>query len=295
MTSFITLTFLVVMLGIHVPAAWWWQRRMLGGVDAATRDAVQHDLRGYWVRLILAQAVVILGIGVWIALHPEIIWNFQIQASSGRIGFYAFHGLWWPFVFPLILRLDKSLRAHGVLTGPTQPGPVRTASLRARKVSEYLPSWSTPLEVAIVIIGMTVVAARAITAPDPNPALLWSAGMFAFWAVVFVVGYAFWIRTEVQQSYSWLAETATEEEIEAHRRFRVRGIFAMQIAGAATFFAASAMVIEVARGTISGSTVGLIGGIGGAVLGIGGGVLGTLASLRAAKLQRAQQYREQGH
>ncbi|MCL4693092.1 MAG: hypothetical protein KJ060_11355, partial [Candidatus Hydrogenedentes bacterium] len=232
--------------------------------------------------------------GAWTALHPEVIWNFQIQASSGRIGFYAFHGLWWPFVFPLILRLDKSLRAHGVLAGPTQPGPVRRASLRARKVSEYLPSWSTPLEVAIVIIGITVVAARAVSAPDLSPALLWSAGMFAFWAVVFVVGYAFWIRMEVQQSYTWFAANATEEELEAHRRFRVRSIFALQIAGAATFFAASAMVVEVARGSISGSTVGLIGGIAGAVLGIGGGVFGTIASLRAAKLQRAQQYREQG-
>lgn len=295
MTSFITLTFLVVMLGIHVPAAWWWQRRMLRGVDAATRESVRRDVRGYWVRLIAAQTVVLLGAVVWAVMHADGFRNFQIQASSGRIGFYAFHGLWWPFVFPLALRLDKSLRARGVFAGSTQLGPVRTASLKARKVSEYLPSWSTPLEVAMVVIGITVVAARSLTAPDLNPALLWSAGMFAFWAVVFVVGYAFWIRMEVQQSYSWLAETATEEELEAHRRFRVRGIFALQIAGALTFFAASAMVIEVARGSISGSTVGLIGGIAGAVLGLGGGVFGTIASLRVAKLQRARQYREQGH
>lgn len=295
MTSFITLTFLVLMLCVHVPAAWWWQRRMLRGVDAAPRESVQRDVRGYWVRLIVAQTIVLLGAVVWAVMHPEPFRNFQIQASSGRIGFYAFHGLWWPFVFPLILRLDKSLRAHGVLRGPTQPGPVRTASLRARKVSEYLPSWSTPLEVALVTIGINNVAARAVTAPDLNPALLWSAGLFAFWAVAFVIGYAFWIRMEVQQSYSWLADNVTEEEIESHRRFRVRGIFALQIAGALTFFAASAMVIEVARGTLSGSTVGLIGGIAGAVLGIGGGAFGTLASLRAAKLQRARQYREQGH
>jgi hypothetical protein len=291
MMNVISVIYFVMMIGVHAPAAWLVQRNMLRGLDEPTRRAVTQDLRRYWIRLVIAQMALVIVAISWL-LYSGGALEFGVQTATGGIAFYGFHAIWWPFVFPFMLRLDKSMRAHGVVVSSAQPGPVRRASLRARKVSEYLPSWSTPLEVALVVIGITTVAVRALTAPGLNTALLWSAGMFALWAVVFVVGYAFWIRMEVQQSYSWLAGNSTEEEIEAHRRFRVRGIFALQIAAAATFFAASALVIEVARGTISGSTVGLIGGIAGTVIGLGGGVFGTIASLRAAKLQRARQYRK---
>ena len=98
--------------------------------------------------------------------------------------------------------------------------------------------------------------------------------------------YAFWIRTEVRQSYLWLQGTASDEEIEVHRRFRTRMVFAGQLLGAAVFFGASWLVLEVAHGIISESMAGLIGGVSGGVFGLAGGIAGTVASMRAARLQR---------
>jgi hypothetical protein len=292
MNNLIMVFFFVALLLVHVPVTWWWQRRMFRGVDEPTRQSISHDIRGHWIRLLAAQTLILICAGAWLVLSPEAVRNSQLQSGSIGMATIGFHIIWWPFVFPLALRLDKSLRAHGVLAPLAQPGPVRTASLRARQVSEYLPAWSTPLEVALVVIGLTAVGARALTAPDLHTPLLWSAGMFAFFAVAFVIGYAFWIRFEVQQSYSPLQETATDDDIEAHRRFRIRAIYFLQIAAATTFFAVAAIVVEVARGTLSGPTAGLIGGTAGAVLGIGGGIFGTVASVRAARLHRSKQYRE---
>jgi hypothetical protein len=283
--------YFAVMIGVHAPAAWLLQWHMLRGVDEPTRSALAQDLRGYWIRLLVAQAVLVIVAISWL-LHTGGALELGVQTASGGIAFYGFHAIWWPFAFPLMLRLDKSLRAHGVLASPAQTGPVRTASLRARTVSEYLPNWSTPLEVALVVVAITFIGIRAFTAPNLNPTLLASAALFAFCAVVFVVAYAYWIRTELEQSYSWLHETATEQEIESHRRFRVRVIFYLLIAAATTFFAVSVMVVEVARSTISGATAGLIGGIAGTVLGLGGGIFGTIASFRAARLQRTKKFRE---
>ncbi len=118
------------------------------------------------------------------------------------------------------------------------------------------------------------------------------AGIFALTGLVIVLGYGFWIRTETQQSYAMFNETATEEDIDAHRRFRVRLVYAGQLIMAATFFAAAGLFIEVGHGTITESLAGLIGGSLGAVVGLAGGAAGTIASLRAAKLQRTRQYRE---
>lgn len=103
-----------------------------------------------------------------------------------------------------------------------------------------------------------------------------------------MAAYAFWIRMEVRQSYLWLQGTASDEEIEEHRRFRVRIVFGGQLLGAAVFLGASALVLEVAHGTLSESMAGIIGGVTGCAFGIAGGVAGTVAGMRAARLQRVR-------
>ena len=108
-----------------------------------------------------------------------------------------------------------------------------------------------------------------------------------------MAAYAFWIRMEVRQSYLWLQGTASDENIEEHRRFRVRIVFAGQLLGAAAFFGAAALLLEVAHGTLSENIAATIGGILAGAFGIAGGIAGTVAGLRAARLQRVRTPKDQ--
>ncbi|MCC6491178.1 MAG: hypothetical protein IT364_27060 [Candidatus Hydrogenedentes bacterium] len=292
MTQLFSMFLLAVLVGVHVPAVWWWRRHMLFGVESAVKERILQDQRGAWIRLQIAYWAAIAGVCCWLLLDPDGVISGQKTRELSRVGFILFHVVWWPFAFPCVQRLDRALRTHGVLASPILLGPTRTASLKPRSVRDYLPAWSTAAEVALLAVAITVLAARALTLDTIESRLAWSATIFASTALLFMAGYAFWVRMEVQQSYTWLHATASDEEIEQHRRFRTRMVFAGQLLGAAIFFGASWLVLEVAHGTISESMAGLIGGITGGVFGLAGGVAGTVASLRAVRLQRLRTPKE---
>ncbi|MCC6699845.1 MAG: hypothetical protein IT365_29755 [Candidatus Hydrogenedentes bacterium] len=293
MTQLFSPIFLAIMVGVHLPAAWWWRRRMLRGVDGLTRESVLREQRGAWLRLQIAYWAAILGVCGWALLDFDAIVSGQRSQALSSAGLILFHLIWWPFVFPCMQRLDRALREHGVLVSPATLGPARTASLKPRCVRDYLPAWSTAAEIAFLAVAVTVLATRALTLEAIEPRLAWGATVFAATALLFMAAYAFWIRMEVRQSYAWLRGTASDKEMETHRRFRVRIVFAGQLLGAAVFFGASALVIEVAHGTFSESMAGMIGGITGCAFGIAGGVAGTVAGMRAARLQRVRTSEDQ--
>ena len=71
--------------------------------------------------------------------------------------------------------------------------------------------------------------------------------MLAGAAVVFLVFYQLWIRREVTTSFG-VAQTGREgsayvERAESLRRFRILGIFWLQICMATVFFAASGVIL----------------------------------------------------
>ena len=292
MMAIFTPVFLICAIAFHLPFALWWQRRMLSGVDEPTRRAIANTLHTRWILFYVVYAVAFGGILCWLALDWTAIRTNQRGGWVTGVALGVFHGVWWPFVMPIFQDLDRALRQHGVTAHGGPSSPVRVATLKPRRMIEYLPGWAGACEIAVLLVSATVLATRVITAGSIEPRLAMGAAVFAMTGFITIVAYAFWIRMETQQSYAAFSETATEEEIESLRRFRVRMVFAGQLLMACTFFIAAGLFIEVARGTIAEPTAGLIGGALGSAVGIAGGIAGTMAGLRAAKLQRTKPYRE---
>lgn len=287
MMAIFTPVFLICAIAFHLPFALWWQRRLLSGVDEPTRRAIADTLRTRWRVFYVAY-----GILCWLSLDWTAIQSNQRGGWVTSVALGVFHGVWWPFAMPIFQALDRALREYGVTTHGISSNPVRMATLKPRRVSEYLPEWGGACEIAVLLVSATVLVTRVLTAGSIEPRLALGGAMFAATGLITIVAYAFWIRMETQQSYAAFSETATEDEIENLRRFRVRMVFAGQLLMACTFFIAAGLFIEVARGTIAEPTAGVIGGVLGSAVGIAGGIAGTMAGLRAAKLQRTKPYRE---
>jgi len=292
MMTIVTPVFLICAIAFHLPFALWWQRRLLSGVDEPTRRAIADTLRARWWIFYVVYAAAFGGVLCWLAFDWTAIVSNQRHGWIPGVALGVFHGVWWPFAMPIFHALDRALREHGVTTEGTPTSPVRTATLKPRRVFEYLPSWSGVSELALLLVGATVLLTRVLTAEIIEPRLAMGAALFAMTGLITIVAYAFWIRMETQQSYSTFSESATEEELESLRRFRIRLVFAGQLLMAGAFLVAAGLFIEVARGTIAEPTAGVIGGVLGSAVGIAGGIAGTMAGLRAAKLQRTKQYCE---
>jgi hypothetical protein len=251
----------------------------------AVLAALQPKLR---LLLIIWLAVVIAAAGALLVSRG----SADVLRFIGFSSIMGFHLIWWPFVVPVFRRMESELKRRGLQRSAQAAGPVRTAQLRPRRASEYLSPWMNAFPVGITVAGVATLTWRLALYPPAEMRIWVLSTVFGTSAVVFWATWSAWVRKEIAMSYpvdeaGELAE-AQIAALESLRRFRVLGIYWLQIAASAFFFAAAILCVEVGRGAISEVAVGVFGGVAGSVLGIAGGVFGTIASIRMHRALRTR-------
>lgn len=248
---------------------------------------VRGTVRRGFIRMGLATLAVVAAGVAWYLLDREAIDAGQRKSLLSPLVFAVFHLLWWPFAMPVITALDRANRDRPETPG--RSGEVRVASLRPRLVSSYLSSFARALPPLLGLAAPAVLVWRSL-AVDAGGGVIAFASVFALGGYSFLITYGFWARREVTgpQQLADLGDGSEryEREVERLRRFRVRGVYAMQVSAAAVFFGCAALSIDASAGRIDGRVLGLVGGILGSAIGVAGGVFGTLASVYAFRLAR---------
>jgi hypothetical protein len=210
----------------------------------------------------------------------------------------AFHLLWWP----IAVRVHAEATRVGMGKAPCSPfgspGNVRMASLKPRRVSDYLSPTARAVPPLIGITALALTGRRFLTTAS-GVALSPQCWLFTAVGVLIIVAYGFWIRREVAAPQALAGEgDALEryyEEVEANRRFRVRCVFALQVVFSSLFFASGYFSIIVAQGKLSGARLGLFGGLGGSVVGLLGAICGIVGSARMRRIEFLRQQLTSGN
>jgi len=177
---------------------------------------------------------------------------------------------------------DKSLRSqkdddHTGIPKPT----IRMASLKPRRISDFIPDRLIPLPWIIIAIMIVLFLWRFLS---PGLTSLHRFGPVGF--LILGIGelglYAVWLRKEV--SAPQMLEPEDDEEI-IHswfelRAFRVRSVFIMHSILPAFFVLVAIALLESFRGTFDVMIAVIIGGGGGAFLGLCGGMICVLADIK---------------
>jgi hypothetical protein len=205
----------------------------------------------------------------------------------------AFHLLWWPIAVRVHAEATRAGMGEASCSPFPSPGNVRMASLKPRRVSDYLSPTARAVPLLIGITALALTGHRVLTTAS-GVALSPQCWLFTAVGVLIIVAYGFWIRREVAAPQALAGEgDALEryyEEVEANRRFRVRCVFAFQVVFSSLFFAVGYFSIIVDQGRLSGATLGLLGGLGGSLVGLLGAICGIAGS---AKMRRIQSLRQQ--
>jgi hypothetical protein len=285
--NYVNLAMIAVFVGIHYPVTRWYVLRTLADVDHDKRTAILSALR-LRIRLLLWVWLVAVGASVaWLAIHR---FSAISLTQAGGASILAFHAIWWPFAVPVIQKVHTELRRHGIERSPMPVGRVRSASLKPRAVRSYLTLWMRALPPVLAAAGTLAVAITAYQDP-PSETRIWvMAVVFTASAVLFLVLWSAWVRREITMSY-FVGEGGDSTDVrmlaaEELRRFRVLGIYWLQLAGSAVFFGSALIVLQVDRGTLSESAAGIFGGIAGTSIGLAGAVFGAVASFRMQRLMR---------
>lgn len=256
--------------------------------QAEVRGAVRRGL----VRMTLATIAVAAVAAAWYALDREAIAAGARTGALSGVAFGVFHLLWWPFAMPVLTALDRVNRDRanrGRRAPAPRPPEVRVASLKPRRVDTFLPRSARLLPPLLGLAAPAALAWRFVAVGAGSGAIA-AALAFAAGGYAFLISYGFWARREVAVPQD-LAEMEAradeyEKEIDRLRRFRVRGIYALQVTASAVFFGCATVTVDVSAGRLDGRTLGLVGGILGGAVGVAGGVFGTLASVYAFRLAR---------
>jgi hypothetical protein len=207
-----------------------------------------------------------------------------------QAGILGFHAIWWPFVVPVFRTMERELETRGLTRTQQGAGPKRSAALTPRRIEEYLPGWMRGLAFAVGAAGIGGLTWRLALHTPEQIRLNVMIVTFSLSGVFLLVAWGWWIRREMAAPYvaDGAPENATARmaEAESLRRFRMRGICALQIAGAATFFAFAIACVELDRGAISERALGIAGGIAGTLVGTAGAVFGAVAGIRTQRAMR---------
>lgn len=176
--------------------------------------------------------------------------------------------IFWIFAAPLLGKIDKAARAsvqEQIAGGDSQ---YRAASLRPRKLSNYLP---LPLRVPGMLICVITLAylIGQISVASPGLRLTMPIGYGAI-AVIFFFLYEVWIRGEAlgaQALGSGNTSGPTAEEAEWTRRRRVRQIFFLQITLTLFFSMMALVAIGIRWESPTGSTIGALTAVAGVLVG----------------------------
>ncbi len=268
-----------------------------GAVDGGE---VMEVYRAAMKRLLVLGTLGFLAIAIYITLDRQAV-------IEGRRGFVLgleialFHFLWWPIAMPAI-RLASPGRKTGSTSGGGSVAPpaghapvgaVRQASLRPRRVSDDLGPMMRLMPFGIAGLGLGVTLWRGLGIPAESSYPLGSL-VFTMGAMIVLVAYGLWIRLEVEapQPLQGSGEDLRrlENALERQRRFRVRGVFVVQQLFVAVMFGSGVLWIEVARGTVDESIVGVVGAIGGSFVGLVGATFGVAGSMRAQEVQSVRNH-----
>lgn len=223
-------------------------------------------------RLRLATLAALSLFAAWAALDPSLL-SEERRATLAGAELAAFVVLGLLFIFPALN--EATATARGLVRSETAPAAVRTASLRPRRVSDYVPHRALllPYGVALVSPALLVLRLAAPHAGGRRPLL--SMG-FAAASLVFSALYGKWIHEEAcGPDASGVAGTGDEPAREDERRRRVRAVFAGQSALVTVLGGLALVLVDVDWSSAAGRIVGLAGAsIGGFV-----GILGCAAAI----------------
>ena len=223
-------------------------------------------------RLRLATLATLMLFAAWVALDPSMLSEGR-RAVLGAAEFAAFVVLGLLFLFPALHKVTTT--ARDLVRSEAEPVAVRTASLRPRRVANYvsLPTLLLPYGVAIVTAALLALRLAAPPAGDRRPLL--SLG-FAAASLVFAGLYGAWIHSEAcGPDSSGVAGAAGEPAREGERRRRVRAVFLGQSALVTVLGGLALVLVDVDWSVAAGRTVALAGAsLGGLV-----GILGCAASI----------------
>ena len=283
MARWFDLGFVILMLGLPGPYVFWYRKNQLREIASETAARIREETRSLFVGFMIAWLVTFTGMLVWTAgavagIHPlggvvHLFWPV----------FCGFHLLWWPLAVPLMNRTQQLLEQEGAVAPSRPEGTFRAASLRARRVGDYLPSFSFPLAVVVAVLGPMCVGGWLWLHPEMEQRLLIGAVSFGITGLLAMVVWMFCMKLVLVEQLPG-AGGVLNEETEALRRFRMQGFYWFMLLMAVLMFGAAFLFVKIGRGAIMEETVGLVGGVVGTVVGVGGGVFGTLASWRAHSL-----------
>jgi hypothetical protein len=223
-------------------------------------------------RLRLATLAALLLFGAWAVLDTSILSEAR-RAALGVAEFTAFVVLGLLFLFPALH--EATTTARDLLRSEAEPAAVRTASLRPRRVSDYVSLRTLLLPYGVAILGAALVALRLAAPPAGDRRPLLSLG-FAAASLVFAGLYGAWIHEEAcGPDSSGVAGTGGEPAREEERRRRVRAVFLGQSALVTVLGGLALVLVDVDWSVAMGRNVALAGAsLGGLV-----GVLGCAASI----------------
>jgi hypothetical protein len=285
--KYLNLAMIAVFFGIHYPVARWYVARVLSELDSEVARGVRTALA---LRMRVLFSIWSISCAGSLAVLAAFGFSERVTGTVSGAAIIGFHLIWWPFVVPVFRRLELELKSRGVERSRETAGPTRTATLAPRVVGSYLNPWMRLLPVFVAAGGVSAVTWRTAMYPPSEPRFWFMVLTFAASALFFWIAWSIWVRKEISASYpvDGPAKSAPDRiaAAESMRRFRVLGIYWFQVAASVFFFAAAVLCIEVDRGAIAESTVGIFGGVGGTLLGVAGGVFGTIAGVRMHRVMR---------
>jgi len=234
--------------------------------------------------LAVVTVVALAAVAVWLILDARAI------AASLRGPFLAIAEIgislfiFWVFSVPALRKIERAAHSSVHEQVSAEEAQYRAASLRPRKVSNYLP---VPLRVVGLLICVTALVSLAVQISEAGPdvRLMMPIGYGAIAAVFFLL-YEAMIREEAlgaQALGSGHTAGPTPEEAEGTRRRRVAEIFILQNTLTLLF----SMMALVAIGIRWDSSMGLVVA---AVLGIAGGVVGGVGCAFALSSEMRDRY-----
>jgi len=280
--------FWVFMLIMPLPCVLLYRNRALGKLESEDREAVARESRPGIVRLAVISAAVLVGFVVWFVLDSAAIASGARRDAFWWVLFGAFFFLWWLFAMPVIRKINQAPEQRGMVHHGVPTGPVRVASLRPRRIADYLPRTARVLPPVLAVAALVAFVVHALAYPPQELRFLWGAILFGAFALLELILYAFWIRREVAESYPLVGDGRAvhefEEEVERLRHFRVWSVYWLGLVMAAVSLGAATLFIEVGRGALNEAAGDLIGGIAGTAAGCCGAAFGFIASLYAIRL-----------
>lgn len=272
------------------PMAYLSYRWYLHNVNQNVRDAAREAVGRGFVKLALVNAAAVGVMAMWLAVDWDAIAAGK-HSHVGLLSFICFHVVWWLFAAPVLRELERTLGVQDA-----EAGRYRAATLRPRTISDYLPSWWTWAVAAALVTIPSITLSRLAGYTHTEVRFLFGALFLTAAGVFCLLGFPVYSRRFLEANALSLGQARAiqfADEIEMQRKEWLRVWFAIHFGLSNVLMFGGLLFVEVARGTISESTAGVVGGCLGTTVGIAGGVLGVWfgrrAHVRKRLLNRPQQ------